>query len=304
MEFHLEFLPIVSAAAGVLAGLRLNHKCIVVDHFTIDQVEPNKWDLVFLLAAETTFKIRPAMERIGDKLVVICTSSEPGLDRWSNIFFPHWLFCIHACNQITVSNSSKPLLFDALLGRKKDARTKLLQEINTAGLIGRGIVSYSPGAHYKSQTSMESNYYSIWDYEEDAIKELYQTEDRYQNRDSTTRLKNGYFSSCLIPKNIYNQTAISLVAETDNLGNHVFVTEKTWKPIIQNRPAIFYATAEHESFLESIGLVIPYKCYGDASRAVQGLLEPQNQSYLEHNCTLTNPEYWYNKLYDWLDRFR
>ena len=303
MKFNLESIPMVNAAAGVLAGMGYTFKCIVVDHITIHQVDPNEWDRVFLLSIETTFKIRNVMEQIGDKLVVINTSNEQGLERWDNFFFPHWLFCVSACNQITPSNSTKPFLFDALLGRQKDTRTALINELAASDMLQRGIISYSTGFHYKSNTTATTQYFDVWDYEEDAIKDLYVTKENYINRDSTTRLKNGYFSSCLIPKRIYDATSVSLVAETDNIGSHVFVTEKTWKPIMQGRPVVFYATPEHEIFLESLGFKFPYKCYGQTEKVVEGLLTA-NTDYVEHNKTLADPNYWTAKLYDWLEQFR
>ena len=69
MRFDLEFLPMVGVAAGVLAGLDLKHRCIAVDHLTIGRVNPSEWDQIFLLAAETTFKIRPEMGKYAVHLV-------------------------------------------------------------------------------------------------------------------------------------------------------------------------------------------------------------------------------------------
>ena len=116
MRFDLEFLPMVSTAAGVLAGLDLKHRCIVVDHLTIGRVNPAQWDQVFLLAAETTFKIRPEMEMIGEKLVVIATSKEPGLNRWPYVFFPHWLTMIKPSQRPGIEERKNEFFYDALLG--------------------------------------------------------------------------------------------------------------------------------------------------------------------------------------------
>ena len=134
MQFCLKYVPIINAAAGVLANHAVT-KCIVVDHLTINQVDPTEWNFVFLLAAEVTYRIRPEMKRIGDKLIVISTSVEPGLDRWHNFFFPHWLFCVLASSQRNVTTHTKPFLFDALLGRQKDERTHLLNELENADLF-------------------------------------------------------------------------------------------------------------------------------------------------------------------------
>ena len=159
MRFDLEFLPMVSTAAGVLAGLDLKHRCIVVDHLTIGRVNPAQWDQVFLLAAETTFKIRSEMEMIGDKLVVIATSKEPGLNRWPYVFFPHWLTMIKPSQRPSIEERKNEFFYDALLGRAKDPRTRLLQELEKLNLLGQGMISYCPGGFYGPNINLDASTY-------------------------------------------------------------------------------------------------------------------------------------------------
>jgi len=300
----------VGTAAGVLAGLQLKHKCSVVDHLTIHRADPKEWDQIFLLAAETTFKIRHHMERIGDKLVVICTSDEPGLDRWPNFFFPHWLMAVADCNRSYVYTPwHMRFKFDALLGRAKDPRTKLLQSLSAAGLLEKGLISYHTGAHYNAALQLDpSPYYNdIWNWEDESIRNLYENEIAYRVRlDSTTRLPNGHFHSCVIPKGVYESTSVTIVAETDNIGDHVFVTEKTWKPFFAGKSCIFYATPRHEEFLSKLGFVIPFKTKGDPEAVIDVL---SGEYYylgeeIANNQELANPDVWINKLYAWLDQFR
>lgn len=301
----------VGTAAGVLVGLQLRHRCIAVDHLTIHRVDPDQWDQVFLLAAETTFKIRADMHRMGDKLVVICTSDEPGLERWPNFFFPHWLMAVIDCNR------DHPLLgeswrlhdFDALLGRAKDARTRLLMALEREGLLERGLISYHTGGHYRARCELDASpyYKDIWHIEESAIRSLYGNELNYTvAKDSTTRLPNGHFSSCLIPTKVYSDSKVTVVAETDNYGDHVFVTEKTWKPFYAGKSAIFYATPRHEKFLEKLGFAVPNRTDGDPERVVDIL--KSDYCYLEeeiqNNRMMANPDRWISKLYHWLDQFR
>lgn len=303
----------VSAAAGVLAALDLRHKCVVVDHLTIGDIDPDDWDQVFLLAAETTFKIRSKMNEIGDKLVVICTSREPGLDRWQNVFFPHWLFSIRKPKTFIGGNYKQPkYLFDALMGRAKDPRTLLLQTLERRGLLDKGLIGYAPGNYYGPENKLNPNRYfrGLWEYEPEEIRTIYGTELNYLlSRDSTTRLQDGHFSSGLIPTEIYKQSKFTLVAETDNIGNHVFVTEKTWKSLIAEREVIFYATPGHEEFLESLGFELAHKC-GSDHNAIADMLKDLDEQWLpsdnnglhRHNRELCNPQRWISVLFSWLDR--
>lgn len=314
MRFDLRFMPMVSAAAGVLAGLELKHRAIAVDHLTIKDVDPKQWDMVFLLAAETTFKIRDHMERIGDKLVVIATSKERGLDRWRNVFFPHWLFCVTAPQKQGMGSDMKdPMLkYDALLGRTKDPRTRLLEELEKIDALKHGIISYAPGNFYGPDTKLDYARFlrGCWDYEEQEIKDLYGSDlNYYMVRDSTLKLSSGAFSSCLIPRQIYLRTEFSLVAETDNVGDHVFVTEKTWKPILWGRPFIMYATPGHEDFLESLGIAIDEKTMGDPALTAElvkigaeGDLIMRFDNTIMNNKRAADPHRWTSKLYSWLDR--
>lgn len=303
----------VSAAAGVLAALDLRHRCVVVDHLTIGDIDPADWDQVFLLAVETTFKIRPAMENIGDKLVVICSSREPGLDRWQNVFFPHMLFSVKNPTNFGPHSHNSPAdyLFDALMGRAKDPRTVLLKTLKDRNLLHRGLIGYAPGNYYGPVTKLDPSEYfnGLWEFEPDEIKELYGNELNYLlSRDTTTRLHDGHFSSGLIPYSIYDRCRISIVAETDNIGDHVFVTEKTWKSFIAQRVGIFYATPKHEEFLESLGFEIIYKTGGDPARVADSIEKVDhnwNINWLEmrkHNKELCNPQRWTSGLFSWLDR--
>jgi len=315
MRFNLRYLPMVSAAAGVLAGLDIKHRAIAVDHLTIIDVDPDLWDMVFLLSAETTFKIRDHMERIGDKLIVIATSREPGLNRWRNIFFPHWLFCITMPQSkgIHAQLNNAKNRYDALLGRVKDPRTRLLQELDKMDLLQHGEISYAHG-HFYGPKNLEHDadpyLRGNWEHEENEIQEIYGNDlNYYLVRDSTLKMNNGVFSSCLIPRKIYAKTDFSLVAETDNIGDHVFITEKTWKPMMFNRQFVMYATPAHEDFLESIGCSIGYKTMGDpvlAAEAVKMMCEDGNMiSQDKQNPTINrriaDPQRWYRSLYKWLD---
>lgn len=319
MQFNLQYIPIVNSATGTLNKcFSHREKFLAVDHLTVKNVDPNNWELVFVLCAETTYKIRKDLDRLGNKAVLIYTSDEPGLENYTRFFFPYWLFCVVEANTpygLMHEYGSLPnRVYNALLGRAKDSRTLLLEKLDNRNLLNDGIISYHPGSHYGPKLKLDPTpYYSnIWDYEEHDIQVLYENDLNYAvNLDSTTRLNNGHFSSCLMPWKIYNDSMISVVSETDTHGAHCFITEKTWKPFLAKHPVIFYATHRHEEFLESLGFEMYIKSNGDPDRVASvvsdiayggwGDYTYRNwNSIADHNHRLTNIELWRDKLNRWL----
>jgi len=324
MNYNLKYIPIVNAAAGVLSSRFVNRsRILAVDHLTITKVDPNDWDLVFVLCAETTFKIRPELDRLGDKVVLIHTSDEKGLEKYKSFFFPHWLFCVAAVNNLMYTIDEHAFLnktqakysYNALVGRAKDPRTQLLTELDNKGLIDKGIISYHPGGHYGPNLKLDpSPYYSnVWEWEDHSIKNMYSTDINYAVKlDSTTRLLDGHFSSCLIPWKIINGSLVTVVSETDNYGSHSFLTEKTWKPFLSKHPAIFYATKNHEDFLESLGFEMYVKTNGDPAKVASIISDIERGGYKDytltdwrgiiiHNQSVANPMHWIYKLHSWLE---
>jgi hypothetical protein len=321
MKYNLKYIPIIVAAAGVLSSCFANRdRVLAVDHLTLFDVDPNDWELIFVLCAETTYKIRTELNRLGNKAILIHTSDEPGLENYTKFYFPHWLFCVVESNtaQNLKHGYNKNLpyskVYNALLGRAKDSRTKLLTKLNDKNLLDDGIISYHPGSHYGPKLNLDPTpyYNNVWEYEETSIQQLYGNDLNYTTSlDSTTRLTSGYFSSCVLPWNIYNHTMVSIVGETDNVGAHVFTTEKTWKPLLANHPVLYYATPKHEEFLESLGFEMYIKTYGDPDRVASivsdiayggwGDYTYRNwNSIADHNRRLTDAEQWRARLHSWL----
>ena len=319
MIFNLEYIPIVSSACNILSSCFANRQRIVaVDHLTLHTVDPNDWDIVFVLCAETTFKIRNSLDRLGDKLVLLYTSNEVGLEKYTKFFFPFWLFCVDEANRRNVSpgnfDYSPDYVYNALLGRAKDSRTSLLEKLDQKNLLERGIISYHTGAHYSPRLKKDPTPYfsNIWKWENEEIRNMFLTDINYLVRmDSTTRTQNGHFLSCLLPWRVYNDSLISIVSETDHNGSHSFLTEKTWKPMIAGHPFLFHATADHENFLESLGFEMYLKTYGDVKKItsiVSDLAHGGYKSYTfkdwseiaVHNRSVANPDRWKSKLHYWL----
>ena len=297
MHYNLQYVPVVNAAAGVLSSCFANRdRIIAVDHITVATVNPECWDLIFVLCAETTFKIRSHLDRLGSRLVLIHTSDEPGLEKYNRFFFPHWLFCVSEVNDSNKVHDRyiRPSYsYNALMGRAKDSRTQLLMQLDNRNLLEHGIIGYRPGNYYTPPVKINPTAYynGIWKFEERELRELYSHEINYLTGfDSTTRLTTGHFSSCLIPWEVYDNSSVTVVCETDNHGSHSFVTEKTWKPLLARHPVIFYATRQHENFLERLGFEIYVKTSGDPT-IVADILE---------DFTKTKSKYDY---YQWGEKF-
>ena len=122
-------------------------------------------------------------------------------------------------------HTPKPKAFDALLGRKKPHRDQAYDYIINSGLINQGITTYvnDHQINFKEST---------WRWELPGLEE-------HENVEWTVdRVK--YYGhrmslSQVIPIDIYNQTAYSLICETNFDPGYVFYTEKTVKPILARR---------------------------------------------------------------------
>lgn len=127
--------------------------------------------------------------------------------------------------------SVKPFAFDALLGRKKWHRDRAYNYINENNLNKNSIVTYIND--YQINFSSNDSTSWIWGNPDVAtvenIDQVQWTVDRIQYHGYEISL------SQIIPIDIYNQTAYSLVCETNYDNEYVFFTEKTVKPIIARR---------------------------------------------------------------------
>ena len=122
----------------------------------------------------------------------------------------------------------KSYVFDALLGRKKLHRDYAHRYLQNPALENKNIVTYINDINCNFNDANETNW--IWESEGLEIdKDIEWTVERvpyYGHRMSLSQV---------IPLKIYNQTAYSLVAETNHVNHYSFYTEKTVKPILASR---------------------------------------------------------------------
>ena len=140
----------------------------------------------------------------------------------------------------------KPLMFDALLGRKKHHRDRAYNFIHDNGLDTQGIVTYINQHDIDFQTTSDSQW--IWeDTGLEGHKNVQWTVERVKYYNYTMSL------SQVIPLNVYNQTAYSLVCETNSENDSVFFTEKTVKPILARRLFVMVANRYSLAMLRDLG---------------------------------------------------
>jgi len=140
----------------------------------------------------------------------------------------------------------KPLVFDALLGRKKLHRDRAYNFINREGLDNQGIVTYMDIADQGFVATQSKQW--IW---EDAgmtgQERVEWTVDRVDYYGYNMSL------SQVMPLQVYNQTAFSLVCETNCDQDYVFFTEKTVKPILARRLFVMVANRYSLAALRELG---------------------------------------------------
>jgi hypothetical protein len=158
----------------------------------------------------------------------------------STYFYRHWLPEILTRLQ---PYHSKYRAFDILLGRKKLHRDQLYQHTRDRPYLG--IISY-----FRDHNTKLGNDPEEWIWEHTGVKIAQTPEwtvDRVNYYGHTMSL------SQIIPINVYNQTAYSVVAETCFHDNFAFYTEKTSKPIIARRLFVMFAGKNYLANLRKFG---------------------------------------------------
>ena len=161
---------------------------------------------------------------------------------------------------------NKPYAFDALLGQYRPCRTQAYDFIKQNNL--NGIVTYLNELDLSKATSTNQ-----WIWETDGIENF---EEVKKSQSSAGKIK--YYGhndhpmniSQIIPIEIYNQSAYSLVSETS--PNLRFLTEKTVKPILARRLFIVLGGQFYLEGLRSLG----FKTFGNIIDESYDTIENEN----------------------------
>jgi len=143
---------------------------------------------------------------------------------------------------------TKPKMFDILLGNQRPHRDFVYAYANTHGLVESSLMTYV----YFSHNSILNNERFIL--ESDGVE--YYPDRRYVHSVDTVK----YFGrdmtlSQIVPIQIYNQTAYSLVAETNCSNEFNFYTEKIVKPILAQRLFVVISGRSYLQNLRNLGFM-------------------------------------------------
>jgi hypothetical protein len=141
----------------------------------------------------------------------------------------------------------KPKLFDILLGRQKPHRSTVYNFIKNNNLGDRVVMTYLQG---NDDIPLQAQGESGWLWEPGIIQLKNEfnwtvTSIRYQGRSMSL--------SQVVPISIYNQTAYSVVAETNYDNHYSFCTEKIVKPILAERLFLVFSGQHYLRNLRSLG---------------------------------------------------
>jgi len=209
--------------------------------------------------------------------------------------------------------SVKPFTFDALLGRKKWHRDRAYNYINQHNLHQHGIVTYINDDQINFSSNDSTSW--IWGNPDVAtvenINQVQWTVDRIEYHGYEISL------SQIIPIDIFNQSAYSLVCETNYDNEYVFFTEKTVKPIIARRLFILLGNRFALERLRGLGFrtfnsIIDesYDCIENIEERHNAALEQLNwlckqdqasilaqcREIVDHNFDLMYGHDWYNRF--------
>lgn len=146
--------------------------------------------------------------------------------------------------------SPKPKMFDILLGMPKPHRTVAHNYITKNNLNDKVIMTYL--GHPKQITVGENNAGWIW--EDEGLEMIDPSIVNIQWTVSQVRYYGQQMSlSQVVPLNIYNQTAYTVVAETNFDNHYSFYTEKIVKPILGSRLFLVFSGQHYLRNLRHLG---------------------------------------------------
>lgn len=133
----------------------------------------------------------------------------------------------------------KPKKFDALLGRRKSHREFIVSMIESHAMRSEVILSYD-GVAARDW---------IWEPE---VQKIPGTDPKISS-DPVTYHGHRVLQALIMPIEVYNQTAYSIVAETNGVRDAVMITEKTAKCLAARRVFVLFAGRGHLAWLRRIG---------------------------------------------------
>jgi hypothetical protein len=175
------------------------------------------------------------------------------VDSEHTIGWPWWLGSMvylytHLSHKLTEIQPQLPKekYFDALLGRSRPHRDFIYSSVKSAQLDHKITMTYQQNQSSEGLKKFFDTEF-IWESGCDPIEELAGTHSTVNYQGFTDGL------SRIIPIELYNQTAYSIVAETSAENDLLFFTEKIVKPILARRLFVVFAGQGFLAALRRLG---------------------------------------------------
>jgi hypothetical protein len=297
----------------------------------INNTNPDKSTIFVISALREEYNYQPnivniaelklRLERLGyDNLLFFVNNTCPQHLKTPYTKTIEW-FSMDLANRIQTQNQqynsawnhhSDKVLFLTLRSNKIH-RVGLLYKFIEANLLDNLLYSFYPYKQIPNQTTSEEMYRIVSgknDYNEFATKYA-RTADNLADPliDSDTTLSCGYPYDV----KLYSSTCLSVVSETLWGSRNVFLTEKTWKPIVNNQPFIIAGQPNSLQYLKKLGfktfeqyLKVPtYDIEQDHLTRLNNLVE-NTKYFLEYKDAFKDEiqadiDYNYNRFYEFVE---
>jgi hypothetical protein len=171
------------------------------------------------------------------------------LDEYT-VYRPHWMYNLLRLNQYSDSSaSSKPFLFEALLGARRPHRDYVMLSLQQSGLLSKSIVTY----RNIFNANIVDNFSQEFALEFPDIQLAYPYVSEHLNNNWEVQPNLDLTISSKIPIEIYKNTWYSIVCETLGVGHDMFfLSEKTAKALFSKRMFISFSAGY---FLKNLRLL-------------------------------------------------
>jgi hypothetical protein len=264
-------------------------------------------NLVFVVETEFHYDIIEASSKFPKNLHVALpgytTEFSP---QFNNFFKPSWLTAVKKLYQHLPDVVSKfdpyvakPKFFDALFGVNKPHRKFVYDRLVHHGLIDKNIVIFNPDYTVNNNNYRITDKNFIWEPGVEPSSDLYFTNAHVCYHGLTTTL------SQIIPVEVYNNTAYTIVTETNTSNFFSFFTEKIAKPIVGRRLFVVVSGYKYLRNLRKIGfktfdgiidesydlIVDPVERFTEAFEQIKRLCERDQQEVLDQIKPIVDHNY-------------
>lgn len=146
--------------------------------------------------------------------------------------------------------TSKPMYFDALLGFRRAHRDFVYDTTQSQNLQKQILTTYMDKDHVERMAFPNNDFKTNFEWEPD-IENFDSTVTLSTNKVQYQGLTLALYN--ILPIQVYNQTAYSIVTETGLLNGYSFFTEKTAKPMMARRLFVMFSGYKFLQNLRNLG---------------------------------------------------